>query len=75
MASLIEKAFGKIIGADVMCFGWQQILDQVAAEKYLEGCMAEEGEPVQGFAFASYNMYSILELGDGGSDVFAMDES
>ena len=27
MAVLIEKAFGKMIGADVLVFGWYEILD------------------------------------------------
>ena len=38
--------------------------------------MAAEGEPVMGYAFASRNLHTLLELGDSaGSDVYAFDQS
>ena len=66
---MIEKAFGKVIGADIYAFNFLDStysLNETAINAYLDGVIAENpSDPlVTGYALPSMNLHSVL----GGSD-------
>ena len=55
LTSLIDKAFSKIIGADVYAFGWLDMINEIPVAEYLDGLMAEDDPSVVDYAFTSWS--------------------
>ena len=71
LSVVIEKAFGKIIGADIYAFNLidsTSSLNETAINAFLDGVIAENpSDPlVTNYALPSMNLHSVL----GGSDAF-----
>ena len=62
LITIIEKAFGKVIGADIYAFGVNGMITETPVAAYLDDMIKAEGKPVVDYAFKSWDLLSIKSL-------------
>lgn len=75
LAAIIEKVFGKIIGADIYAFGYEGMINEVPVADYLDGLMASDDKLVTDYAFTTWDLANILNLGGSSPKVYLQDSS
>ena len=64
LITIIDKAFGKVIGADIYAFGYNGMITETPVAAYLDEMIKAEGKPVVNYAFKSWDLKSIRGLAE-----------